>query len=95
MTSTVAAYQIFEELGVEYIGPLPKDLLGNSYICNCVCLTTRYVELFAVEAATAVIAAHCVLNVVARYGCFKRLRSDRGTHFVNEVIAEFLRLFEI
>ena len=95
VTSTIAAYQIFEELGVDYIGPLPKDLLGNSYICNCVCLTTRYVELFAVEAATGVIAAHCVLSVVARYGCFKRLRSDRGTHFVNEVIVESLRLFEI
>ena len=95
VTSTIAAYQIFEELGVDYIGPLPKDLLGNSYICNCVCMTTRYVELFAVEAATGVIAAHCVLSVVARYGCFKRLRSDRGTHFVNEVITEFLRLFEI
>ena len=87
VTSTIAAYQIFEELGVAFIGPLPKDLLGNTYICYCVCMTTRYVELFAVEAATGVIAAHC--------GCFKRLRFDRGTHFVNEVITEFLRLFEI
>ena len=95
VTSTIAAYQIFEELDVDFIGPLPKDLLGNSYIYYCVCMTTRYVELFAVEAATRVIAAHCVLSVVALYGCFKRLRSDRGTHFVNEVIAEFLRLFEI
>ena len=85
----------FEELGVDFIGPLPKDILGNSYICNCVCMTTRYVELFAVEAATAVIAAHSILSVVSRYGCFQRLRSDRGTHFVNEVIDEFLRLYEI
>jgi hypothetical protein len=48
-----------------------------------------------VEAATAVIAAHCLLSVVARYGCFRRLRSDQGTHFVNEILTEFLRLFEI
>jgi hypothetical protein len=58
-------------------------------------MTTHYCELFAVEAATAVIAAHCLLNVVARYGCFRSVRSDRGTHFVNEIITEFLRLFEI
>ena len=32
---------------------------------------------------------------VARYGCPRYIRSDRGTHFVNEIIAEFLRLFEI
>ena len=95
VTSRIAAYQIFEELGVDFIGPLPKDQLGNSYICNCVCMTTRYVELFAVEAATGGIAAHCLLSVVARYGCFRRIRSDRGTHFVNEVIEEFLRIFEI
>lgn len=93
--SPIAHFQIFEELGVDFVGPLPKDLVGNTYICNCVCSTTHYCELFAVEAATAVIAAHCLLCVVARYGCFRQLRSDRGTHFVNEVIAEFLRLFEI
>jgi hypothetical protein len=93
--SPIASFQIFEELGVDFIGPLPKDDVGNSYICNCVCSTTHYCELFAVEAATAVIAAHCLLSVVARYGCFRRVRSDRGTHFVNDVITEFLRLFEI
>ena len=93
--SPIASFQIFEELGVDFIGPLPRDDVGNSYICNCVCMTTHYCELFAVEAASAVIAAHCLLSVVARYGCFRSVRSDRGTHFVNEVISEFLRLFEI
>ena len=52
-------------------------------------------ELFAAEAATLIITARSILSVVSRYGCFKRLRSDRGTHFVNEVIEIFLRLFEI
>ena len=93
--SPIASFQIFEEIGIDYIGPMPKDQLDNSYICNLVCMTTHYCELFAVEAATAVIAAHCLLNVVARYGCFRAVRSDRGSHFVNEVVEEFCRLFEI
>ena len=93
--SSIATFQIFEELGIDFVGPLPKDALGNTYILNCVCMTTKYVELFAVEAATGVIAAHCLLSIVSRYGCFRRIRSDRGTHFVNEIIAEFLRLFEM
>jgi hypothetical protein len=93
--SPIGAVCIFEELSVDFVGPLPKDEVGNTYILNCVCSTTRYCELFAVEAATAVIAAHCLLSVVARYGCFRSIRTDRGSHFVNEVIEEFLRLFEI
>jgi hypothetical protein len=82
-------------LSVDFVGPLPTDEVQNSYIFNAVCSTTRYCELFAVEAATAIIAAHCLLSIVSRYGCFKSIRSDRGSHFVNEVIEEFLRLFEI
>jgi putative transposase len=93
--SPIGSYCIFEELSVDFIGPLPRDEVGNSYILNAVCGTTRYCELFAVEAPTAVIAAHCLLSVVSRYGCFRRIRSDRGSHFVNEIIEEFLRLFEI
>ena len=93
--SPITSYQVFEELGIDFIGPLPKDDVGNSYILNCVRMTTHYCELFAVEAASAVIAAHCLLSVVSWYGCFRSVRSDRGTHFVNEIISEFLRLFEI
>jgi hypothetical protein len=93
--SQIASFAIFEEIGIDFIGPLPKDQLDNKYICNLVCSTTHYCELFAVEAATAIIAAHCLLNVVARYGCFRVVRSDRGSHFVNEMIGEFCRLFEI
>lgn len=93
--SPIASFAIFEEIGIDFIGPLPKDDVGNAYICNLVCSTTHYCELFPVEAATAVIAAHCLLNVVARYGCFRIVRSDRGTHFVNAIVDEFLRLFEI
>lgn len=93
--SPIGAFLIFEEISVDFVGPLPKDEVGNSYILNAVCSTTRYCELFAVEAATGVIAAHCLLAITARYGCFRRVRSDRGSHFVNEVIEEFLRLFEI
>lgn len=95
LLSPIGTFAIFEEISVDFIGPVPTDAVGNSFILNVVCSTTRYCELFPAEAETAIVAAHCILNVVARYGCFRKIRSDRGSHFVNEVITEFLRLFEI
>ena len=88
-------YTLFEEVSIDFIGPLPKDQVDNSYIMICVCCFSGYVEAFPVEAATAVIAAHCLINVVARYMAPARIRSDRGTHFVNETIQELQRVFMI
>ena len=34
MESPIDAFFIFEELSVEFVGPLPKDEMGNSYIFN-------------------------------------------------------------
>ena len=81
---------LFEEVSIDYIGPLPKDQVDNSYIMICVCCFSGYVEAFSVEAATAVIAAHCLINVIARYTAPARIRSDRGSHFINDMISECL-----
>ena len=92
---TLRQYALFEELSIDFIGPLPTDQLGNSFVCGIICGFSRFTELFATEAQTAVIAAHCVLSVAARYGAPQRIRSDRGTPFVNEVIKELMRMLNI
>ena len=76
--SSLVSYSLFEELAIDFIGPLPADAVGNIYIFNAICVFSRFTEL---------IAAHRLLQIFARYGCFKRLRSDRGSHFVNGVSA--------
>jgi hypothetical protein len=88
-------YTLFEEVSIDFIGPFPKDQVENSYIMICVCCFSGYVETFPVEAATAIIAAHCLINIIARYTAPARIRSDRGTHFVNGIIEEILRIFMI
>jgi hypothetical protein len=47
--SPIGSFQIFEELGIDFIGPPPRDDVGNSYICNCVCMTTQVKKLSAVD----------------------------------------------
>jgi hypothetical protein len=91
----LGAYEIFEELVIDFIGPLPVDKFSIMYIFNAKCTFSCFSEVILTEATTAVIAAHCLLGVVAHYGCSRYLRSDRGTHYIIEVIPEFLPLFEM
>lgn len=83
---TLRQYTLFEEVSIDFIDPLPKDQVDNSYIMIAVCCFSGYVESFRVEANTAVVAAHCLINVIARYTALTQIRSDRGTHFVNDII---------
>ena len=92
---TLRQYTLFAEVSIDFIGPLPKDQVDNSYVCGITCGFSGFVEAFAVEAATAVVAAHCLVSVFARYSAPQQVRSDRGTHFVNEIIEELLRVFKV
>ncbi len=60
-----------------------------------VCGFSNYTEAFAVEDATAEIAAHVLVSICARYGVPSCVRSDRGSHCVNGVIEELMRIFGI
>jgi len=52
---------------------------------------TRWVELYAVREATSEQAALCLLQHFGRFGSPSVIRSDRGPHFANALIAQFLR----
>jgi hypothetical protein len=47
---------------------------------------TRLVELFAVPEATACL---CLIQHFGRYGSPTIIRSDKSSHFANELIAQF------
>jgi transposase InsO family protein len=55
---------------------------------------TRWVEQMAADAATGAASAICLLQHFGRFGAPAQVRSDRGSHFVNSVIREFLMLIE-
>ncbi len=53
---------------------------------------TRWVELFAAKSADAKNAAYFLFQHFGRFGAPTQIRSDRGSHFVNETIKQFLGL---
>ena len=55
-------------------------------------MLTRWVEPYATSDATALSAANCLLQHFGRFGSPHQLRSDKGPHFIADVIKEFLAL---
>ena len=47
-------------------------------------------ELYATIDATAQSTAECLLQHFGRFGAPRQLRSDRGPHFIAEVVEQFL-----
>ena len=81
-------YAIFDTLNVAYIGLFP----GKGYILVIIDTFTRWTELFWCANADAKSAADCLLSHFGRFGSPNMIRSDRGSHFANDLIKDFLDL---
>jgi hypothetical protein len=79
-------YTPMECINIDYVGPYPD----GGYAFVIIGTFTRWVELMAADAATGAASAICPLQYFSRFGAPAQVRSDRGSHFVNSVIREFL-----
>lgn len=89
---TAGAYRPMEVINIDTIGPLQEDAEGYQYILVIIDCFTRFVELYATKDTSALPCARSLLSHVGRYGAPMYIRSDRGTQFVNGIIAEFVEL---
>jgi transposase InsO family protein len=85
---TTSRYYPMESLNMDFIGPYPD----KGYVFVIIDTFTRWVELYHSTDATSKSAAEHLLQHFGRFGAPTQLRSDRGSHFVNSVIKEFLPL---
>lgn len=90
---TTAAYSAMEVLNIDTIGPLEKDEDGNSFIIVIIYCFTRWVELYGVKDTSAAEAANALLQHIGRFGAPGTLRFDRGSQYVNNIIAELTHAF--
>jgi hypothetical protein len=89
---TNAAYSPMYLIGMDTIGPLTTELNGNQYILVIIDQFTRYVELYPIRDTSAIAAAQPLVEYVCRYGMPYYIQSDKGSQFVNELIAELIKL---
>ena len=73
-------------MNIDYVGPYPD----NGYVLVLICSFTRWTELYWCPDNTAISACECLLQYFGRFGAPSRIRSDRGSHFMNEIVKEFL-----
>jgi transposase InsO family protein len=86
---TVATYAPMVRLNIDFVGPINTDD-ETGYILVIIDTFSKWVELYACDTATAKEAAHCLFQHFGRYGAPAQILSDNGSHFVNEMIKEFL-----
>ncbi len=93
---TIPPTDIFERWGVDIIGLLPITREGNRYIVVAMDYFSRWPEARPLRAANAdTVTTFLYEEIICRFGAPRILQSDRGTHFVNEVIQRLTKRFRI
>ena len=84
----------FQTLNLDIVGPLcPAKRTGNSYILTAECDFTRWVEAFPLKRATAMaVAEKLTREVFPRFGYSSFCKVDRGSHFINSIIGDLMKI---
>ena len=94
----ILAQNPFEKWGIDFVGPIkPPSHYGQK---RYILVATEYVMKWAEALATKIddakiIAKFIYENIITRFGCPKELVSDRGTHFLNDIIEQLTNKFLI
>src|SRR6266498_2834059 len=93
---TIPLTDIFERWGIDIVGLLPITREGNRYIVVAMDYFSRWPEARPLKAANAdMVAIFLYEEIICRFKALRILQSDRGTHFVNEVIQRLTKRFKI
>ena len=77
--------QPFKLVGMDLIGKVVKTEAGNEYIAAMVDYFTECSEAYPLPSKTAADVAQCIIKFFYRFGAPKRILTDQGKEFVNEV----------
>jgi IS30 family transposase len=82
--------------GIDVVGPLPRTMRGNRYIVVAIDYLTKWTEARAIQLADALtIAPFIYEDIICRHGIPREITSDRGTEFVNELMATLYQQYNI
>jgi len=87
--------QLFEQIALDIVGPLPKAKGGARFILAAVCMATRWPEAVPLRTITAKAVADSAIDIFIRMGLPLQILTDGGRQFVsalNKQLTEVLRI---
>ncbi|KRH94154.1 pol polyprotein [Pseudoloma neurophilia] len=82
----------FYKIGIDVIGPLPKDDLSFRYIVAATDYTTRWAQVNPLKKKSKECIANFIYSqVFLRNGPPKQIVSDQGSKFVNNIVKELTK----
>ena len=92
----IPVHSPFYQIGIDFVGPLPRTKRGKKYIIVAMDYLTKWPEAQAVSEATADVTAQFIYErIICQHGCPQIILSDRGTHFNNNTIKKLMEKFKI
>lgn len=87
--------QIFGRWAVDIL-KLPRSKEGYNYILLCVESLTRWPEAIPLKDQSALTIAQALFReIFSRFGCPKKLLSDRGPNFMSSIVSELSQLLGV
>ena len=91
----ILVVQIFYVWGIDFIVPFPLSF-GNMYIFLAVDYVSKWVEATSCPRNDVItVVGFIQRNILSRFGAYRTIISDEGSHFENKVFAKFMRKYGI
>ena len=92
----IPVHSPFYQIGIDFVGPLPRTQRGKKYIIVAMDYLTKWPEARAVSEATADATVNFIYEqIICQHGCPQIILSDRGTHFNNQMVKKLMEKFKI
>lgn len=96
MVITETPCKPFDLVIVDTIGPLTTSNKGNIYAVTMICDLTKYLICASIPSKKAEDVAKAIFEkFILVHGPMRSLRTDRGTEYTNETIAELCKLMKV
>ena len=85
----------FSVVHLDIVGPLPKSHDGHRFLLTCFDRTSRWLEAYPLQQASAPEVASAFLQWISRFGVCDRAISDNGNAFIARVFQDIMKNFNI